>query len=177
MGRTRYKIHDASEPHFLTCTIRHWLPVFRWPEAAEAVIESWRFLGEHAGLIIYGYVIMEDHLHAIAAAPDLPGVIARFKSFTALRILEALRKRGDRTLLWLLSRRLPQRKANRQHQVWQEGSHPKQIVSHEMMRQKLDYIHNNPVRRGYVDDPADWRYSSARNYQGLSGLLDVETNW
>ncbi len=46
-----------------------------------------------------------------------------------------------------------------------------------MMRQKLDYIHYNPVRRGYVDDPVHWRYSSARNYAGLPGLLPVMMDW
>ena len=45
------------------------------------------------------------------------------------------------------------------------------------MLQKLEYIHNNPVRRGYVDDPVHWRYSSARNYAGKAGLLDVITDW
>jgi hypothetical protein len=47
----------------------------------------------------------------------------------------------------------------------------------EMMRQKIDYIHNNPVKRGYVDEAAHWRYSSARNYQGREGVLDVCRVW
>ena len=63
------------------------------------------------------------------------------------------------------------------YQVWQEGSHPKQIETDDMMWQKLEYIHNNPVVRGYVDDPLHWRYSSARNYAGLPGLIDVTTDW
>ena len=46
-----------------------------------------------------------------------------------------------------------------------------------MMRQKLDYIHQNPVKRGYVSDPTHWRYSSARNYLGEPGLVPVETDW
>jgi hypothetical protein len=46
-----------------------------------------------------------------------------------------------------------------------------------MMRQKLEYIHNNPVKRGYVDDPKHWRYSSARNYAGTPGLIEVATMW
>ena len=46
-----------------------------------------------------------------------------------------------------------------------------------MMVQKLDYMHNNPVERGYVDEPAHWRYSSARNYLGLPGLIQVITDW
>jgi hypothetical protein len=46
-----------------------------------------------------------------------------------------------------------------------------------MLLQKIEYIHNNPVRRGYVDEPKHWRYSSARNYEGKEGLLDVKTDW
>lgn len=46
-----------------------------------------------------------------------------------------------------------------------------------MMRQKIEYIHNNPVKRGYVDKPTDWRYSSARNYAGMEGLIPVTTKW
>jgi putative transposase len=68
-------------------------------------------------------------------------------------------------------------KTDRDHQLWQEGSHPQQIMSDDMMRQKIDYIHYNPVKRGFVDDPIHWRYSSARNYAGLPGLIDVATDW
>ena len=69
------------------------------------------------------------------------------------------------------------RKTDRSYQFWQEGNQPKQIAGDEMMRQKLEYIHYNPVKRGYVDDPLHWRYSSARNYAGLPTLLDVMTDW
>ena len=51
------------------------------------------------------------------------------------------------------------------------------IQNDEMMRQKLDYIHLNPVKRGFVDDPAHWRYSSARNYAGQEGVIPVTTEW
>ena len=58
-----------------------------------------------------------------------------------------------------------------------EGVHPECIQGDEMMRQKIAYIHNNPVTRGYVDEPEHWRYSSARNYAGIEGLFDVCTEW
>jgi len=45
------------------------------------------------------------------------------------------------------------------------------------MIQKVEYTHYNPVKRGYIDDPIHWRYSSARDYAGLSGLIDVTTEW
>ena len=68
-------------------------------------------------------------------------------------------------------------KGDRAYQFWQEGSHPEWIQNDEMMRQKVNYIHENPVKRGYVDLPEHWRYSSARNYLGQSGLLEVCKEW
>jgi len=68
-------------------------------------------------------------------------------------------------------------KTGQVYQVWQEGSHPVLIQSREMMLQRVEYIHNNPVRRGYVECPWYWRYSSALNYRGGVGLLDVVTQW
>ncbi len=64
-----------------------------------------------------------------------------------------------------------------QYQLWQEGTHPQQILNEEMMRQKLEYIHYNPVKRGYVDDAVHWRYSSARDYVGQEGLMSVCRVW
>jgi hypothetical protein len=68
-------------------------------------------------------------------------------------------------------------KTESEYQVWEEGSKPKQIDTDKVMDQKLDYMHNNPLKRGYVDDPVHWRYSSARNYAGLPGLIEVITDW
>ena len=73
----------------------------------------------------------------------------------------------DRNNTWLLEQLKEGKKhfkADRTYQLWQEGFHPQRIQSEEMMRQKINYIHNNPVRRGYVDDAINWVYSSARNY-------------
>ena len=68
-------------------------------------------------------------------------------------------------------------KTDRAYQFWQEDVHPQFIQNEEMMRQKIEYIHRNPVERGYVDNPEHWRYSSARNYQGMDGLIDVCKQW
>ncbi|WP_308472004.1 hypothetical protein [Methylobacter tundripaludum] len=63
------------------------------------------------------------------------------------------------------------------HQVWEEGNHPQIIESEAVMHQKLDYIHQNPVKRGYADQPEYWRYSSARNYAGQAGLIEAIRAW
>jgi len=177
MSRSRYRIFEQEYPYFLTDTVVAWLPVFSYPAYVEIVLESWRFLQRERGINIFGYVILENHLHWIAAGPDLSEHIGRFKSFTARRIIDELEKRGFITLREELRYFKQRHKSDQKHQLWQEGSHPQQIQNDEMMLQKLEYIHNNPLRRGYVDEPTHWRYSSARNYAGKEGLIEIVTDW
>lgn len=176
MGRFRYRIYDATAPYFLTCTIVQWLPLFAQPANVQILFNSLRFLQTEGRLVLYGYVVMENHCHLLAAGSALGQAVASFKSFTAARMLERMAARNSPVLDLLAFHKL-RHKRGREHQVWQEGSHPEQVQGEEMMRQKLEYMHQNPVVRGYVDDPLHWRYSSARNYAGLAGLLDVETHW
>jgi putative transposase len=177
MTRSRYRIFETEYPYFLTSTVVGWLPVFTDPSLAAIVFESWRFLQEQRGVRIFGYVLLENHLHWIASADGLEKRIGEFKSFTARRIIDAVAAAGRQALLEQLGRFKLRHKVDQQYQLWQEGSHPQQIQNPAMMRQKLEYIQFNPVRRGYVDDPLHWRYSSARYYAGLPGLLDVEKDW
>jgi REP element-mobilizing transposase RayT len=177
MGRDRYMFGEAALPHFLTCAVVGWLPVFTRPEAAQVLLDSWKFLHDRGRMSLLGYVILENHIHCIASSGDLPKEVGDFKTFTARAILGVLDRRGDRSLLAEFRARKPARRVDRTFQVWQEGSHPQEILSEDMLRQKLEYIHNNPVRRGYVDLPEHWRYSSARNYTRLGGLVPVVTDW
>jgi len=176
MGRDRYRIHDHSAPYFLTCTALEWLPLFAQPANATILLDSLTYLQDQRRLTLYGYVILEYHCHLLAAAADPGQSLASFKSFTAGQIVKRLIE-SQSPILELLAFHKARHKVDRAHQVWQEGSHPEQIQGEAMMRQKLEYIHNNPVARGYVDDPAHWRYSSARNYAGQAGLIQVMTQW
>lgn len=99
------------------------------------------------------------------------------KSFTARSLIELPERRSASDLLRQLRAHKLLDKTQSEYQVWQEGSHPQQIQSAEMMWQKLEYVHNNPIARGYVDEAVHWRYSSARNYARLPGLIDVVTDW
>ncbi len=177
MSRTRYRIFETGYPYFMTDTIVAWLPIFSHPALAKILFDSWRFLQSSRGVEIYGFVVMENHLHWIARSPDLVEQVARYKSFTARRIIDELDRLGYATLLDQLKHFKLRHKIDQRYQLWQEGSHPQQIGSDEMMLQKLEYIHNNPLRRGYVSDPTHWLYSSALNYAGKPGIIDVITNW
>jgi len=101
----------------------------------------------------------------------------RFKSYSAKRIIDHLEKHQAAGILELLALFKRPHKTESTYQVWEEGNHPQLIESEEMMRQKLDYIHQNPVKRGYVDLPEHWRYSSARDYAGQKGLIDIVQAW
>jgi len=177
MTRSRYRIFETEYAYFLTCTIVGWLPVFTRPEAVQIVFDCWDFLRRERGFRLYGYVVLENHLHLIASAPDLANAVKSFKMFTAKALIELLERHGAEMLLRQLRALKLRHKAESEYQVWQEGSHPKQVGNEEIMRQKLEYMHNNPVKRGYVDEAVHWRYSSARNYAGLPGLVDVVTAW
>ena len=177
MTRSRYRFGDSDHAYFLTCTIVGWLPVFTQPETVQIIYDSWQFLQDNQRLTLYGYVILENHLHLIASSPDLSKEIGDFKSFTARQIIDYLEANHVQTLLRMLRILKARHKADRTFQLWQEGSHPQQIQSEEIMLQKLEYIHRNPVARGYVDEPTHWRHSSARNYAGLPGLFPVMTEW
>lgn len=177
MSRSRYRFGNDHYPHFMTQTVVAWLPVFSQPELAEIVLNSLRFLQTERQIDILAWVLLENHLHWIGVGPQLGRRVGEFKSFTATSILKQLEKKGCQTLLQELSFYKLRHKVDQVHQLWQEGSHPKIIESDDVMWQKIEYIHNNPLRRGYVDDPCHWRYSSARNYAGQPGLLEVCTSW
>ena len=177
MARNRYVITEPDKPHFLTCTVMEWLPVFSRPAAVGILLDSWRYQKEHDGLLLYGYVILENHLHFIAQAERLDKCLSSFKAFIARRILQHLEEHQVEYLLARLRFSKRAHKGDREYQFWQEGSHAEMVFSEAMMRQKLDYIHANPVKRGYVDRPEQWRYSSARDYAGEVGLIGVERLW
>jgi REP element-mobilizing transposase RayT len=177
MTRTRYRIYETEYPYFLTNTIVAWLPIFSQPEFVQIILESWKHLQTQRNVKIFAYVILENHLHWIASGEDLSKHVGNFKSFTARRIIDRMHERRFETLLGELKYYKLRHKIDQAFQLWQEGSHPEQIQNDEMMWQKIEYIHNNPLRRGYVDDPTHWRYSSARNYAGMPGPIEVVTDW
>ncbi|MDD5170830.1 MAG: hypothetical protein PHN75_18590 [Syntrophales bacterium] len=177
MARSRYVITEPDKPHFLTCTVMEWLPVFSRPEAVNILLESWRHQRENDGLRLYGYVIMENHLHFIAQAERLDKCLSSFKAFTARKIIGLLEEERLEHLLTRLRFSRRASKTDRDYQFWQEGSHAERVFSEVMMREKLEYIHANPIKRGYVDRPEQWRYSSARSSAGEVGLIPIDRWW
>ena len=104
MGRSRYTITEADKPYFMTCTVVEWLPVFTRPETVNILLDCWQYQRQHAGLKLYGYVILENHLHFIAQADNLNKCVSSFKSYTARQILDHLAAQHKRAFMqnWYL---------------------------------------------------------------------------
>ena len=177
MGRSRYKVYEPTHPHFVTCTILHWLPIFTRKESVQIVIDCLKFLQEKDDLKLYAYVILENHLHMVVQSNDLQKSMQSFKQYTAKQILHMLKKENVTTILDQLAFYKKSHHKDKTYQVWEEGYQPKLMQTDAMMISKIEYIHQNPVKRGYVDEAIHWRYSSARDYEDVLGLIEVERFW
>jgi putative transposase len=174
MGRNRYTQVEGHHTYFGTCTVVGWLPLFAMPALAEIILSSFQFLHEQNRLALHAYVIMENHLHLSATASGFSDELRNFKSYTAKRIVDLLRLSQSSSHLEQMRFFKKHHKTDQTYQVWQEGSHLVAIAEDKTLRQKIEYIHFNPVRRGYVDQPEYWRYSSARDYSGQAGLIPIQ---
>ena len=140
MARTRYKIYNNDQPHFLTMTVVEWIPLFMDREIASILLKSLSFLQQERNVTIFAFVIMENHLHMVATNNCLNKTIKEFKSFTARSIIDYLQEKRSFPLLEKLRRAKLSHKTQSTYQVWQEGSHPQEIFSEKMLIQKIEYI-------------------------------------
>ncbi len=100
-----------------------------------------------------------------------------FKAHTAKEILKYLQENNAKSILDQLAFYKKAHKKNATYQLWQEGIQPKLIINNKMMIDRINYTHNNPVKRGYIDEAMHWRYCSARNYEGTKWLIDICRVW
>ncbi len=162
--RSTYKILENNLPHFITSTIINWINIFKSSEYFSIILDNFRFYQKKYEMDVIAFVIMPDHFHAICNCLDLQKAIQYIKSYSAKKILEQLNYDSEKDILKMLSSGKSKYKTRSNYQVWQEGFHPKLIRTSKMLEQKIEYIHYNPVRRGLVEKPEDWEYSSAGFY-------------
>jgi putative transposase len=173
---TGFKIHEPGYPCFITCTVVDWLPIFTNREHCDIITSSLDYCRQRKGLRIHGYVVMPTHLHAVLSADsDLVSIIRDFKSFTSRELRNLIEKRSEELFSWALRRSAELSRETNEQSFWQDGFHPETIYSREFFEQKMTYLHANPVRKGLVFKPEDWRYSSAAVYAGeVDGPLNID---
>ena len=176
----RYKFHDKEGLYFITTTVVDWVDVFTRPDYKEIIIDSLKYNQQHKGLIIHSWVLMTNHLHMIISAKEdysLSAIMRDFKKFTSKEIINTIQSIQERRRDWLLKRFKYAGKSSKRitnFKFWQDGNHPIELNTNEMIDQKLDYIHNNPVAAQIVENPEEYLYSSARDYMCIKGLLNID---
>ena len=169
----RYKVHpDETSYYYSTCTIIDWLPVFQSDSYFQVIIDSLNYCRIHKGLFLLAYVIMPTHLHLVTSNEEnttLSDIMRDFRQFTSRNIRKLLEADGRRAFLDIFHHAAEGR-PQQEFKVWSDDFHPVALKSEQWIKQKIDYIHNNPVRKGFLELPEYWKYSSARNW-----LLDDET--
>jgi len=165
MSELRKANYDAL--FFLTITVVGWIDVFSRKQYADILLKNLQFCQQHKGLEIYGYVIMTNHFHLLAAQSggNLQKTMQHFKSFTAKEILKAIETNDVESrkdwLLHMFRFHAKLRKSYDEYHFWQQDNHPTECYNREMSLQKLNYMHMNPVKAGFVGEPEHWLYSSA----------------
>ena len=163
----RYRA-DENLPYFCTITVLDWLPVLIEARYIDPIIESLRFCRQRKDLVLFAFVVMPNHIHLVAAAGEhLHPVMRDFKRFTSRTIHDRLKHDGRGTYLgWLEGATQHARRQRGELGLWQDGFHPQALYSRAVFEQKLNYLHENPVRKGLVRHSCDWWYSSASFYDG-----------
>jgi REP element-mobilizing transposase RayT len=173
--------HQPEHLYFITATIVGWKPLFAQPAYARIVLDSLTWHCHQARWLLFAYVLMPNHLHALLkprAPHTISQVLQTFGSFTAHAILHQLREEQDTDHLHFFAQRQVH-DASKRHQIWQPIQ-AKNVYSEPFLRQKLEYIHNNPVAKGWelASDRAAYPYSSAGYYElGLPSPVPVTDIW
>jgi REP element-mobilizing transposase RayT len=166
MTSERYRITDDAHVYFVTYSIVEWLPVFVSEHACRIVTDSLNFCHEKKHLRTNAFVIMPTHMHAIVfdAAFDnerLQRSLADFRKFTGRSLSDYCAGHTPKCFLETLR---ASSTADRERRFWQPSRHPEAIQTERFWTQKLDYLHENPCRKGLVTRAAFWRFSSAAYY-------------
>lgn len=168
-----WKVYSDTKYYFCTSTLTKWYPVFTRIEYYSLLIDSLKYCRRNKGLSIHAYVIMLTHLHFIISADEnqsIPSIVRDFKRYTSSEITSLLKKFNKITALTVFKETANRTGKDQEYKVWQSGYHPIGIHSERFFKQKLHYIHQNPVRKGYVTTPEDWKFSSAKNYAGYKDV-------
>ena len=176
----KYKFVDDDGMYFVTMATVGWVDLFtRW-ELKHLIIDSLRYCQKEKGLVIHAWCLMPSHLHMIVSTRQakLSDIMRDFKKFTSKELIKTIEHINESRKDWILElfgEVADHLKRVSNYKVWQDGNHPELLHSAKYTRQKLDYIHDNPVADEIVDEPEDYRYSSARDYYSKrKGYLELE---
>lgn len=178
MVSKRFRIEGSI--FYITSNIYNRINVFTRPSFIIPIIDSFNYYRYQYNCKLLGYVIMPDHIHLLIWPHDAEVVtdfMRDFKRFTSGRITRQAKVEGK--LDWVQEFEKAGNETGRaDFKVWQDSFWEQCIYTEDFLRQKLNYIHLNPVRAGIVNDAADYPYSSYRNYYlSDNHLIEIDSDW
>ncbi len=173
-----YQIHKQDAAYFLTLTAVEWADAFMRREHKQILCDSLNYCVNVKGLEIFAYVIMSSHMHMIARAKEsnLSEIIRDFKKFTSAMLIKDFRTSTESRSGWMLDLFKAggkKQKKKSSMQLWQYNNHAMEVFSPKFTLSKILYIHNNPVEAGLVRRAEDYLFSSAQDYSGQKGPVEV----
>ncbi len=170
----------SDRAYYITMTVVGWVDVFTRKNHREAVIESLKYCQKEKGLIIYAYCIMSNHIHMIVDVNEpylLKDTIRDFKKFTSKKIVQQIQCERESRREWMLKffeQEAGLSEKHKSYKFWQVGNHAIEVFTEKFVWEKINYIHQNPVKAGLVQNEFNWIYSSATNYQDMESVIEVE---
>jgi len=161
----RFMVSQDSPILYITVVTKDRLPVFRTDRMKQILCRAIDEARRSAGFLLFAYVIMIDHMHLLTSRPSTTSNVLRvLKGLTARRIIDYLKENHFVSSLSKLGHQ--ERERNYRYSLWQREKNVLPIFSEDMFKEKLNYIHQNPVRAGFVDRATEYHWSSARIWQG-----------
>lgn len=175
---TGYQIKDQEGLYYLTFQVINWIDIFTRQIYRDIIIDNLRFCQENKSLQVFAYVIMSNHVHLIVNSSEgkLSDTIRDFKKYTSRLIIKNIRYGNESRKEWMLNQfkyAASKHTRNESYQFWTHENHAIELRTPDFISEKVQYIHNNPVRAGIVKNPEDYLYSSARNYADLENVFEI----
>ena len=173
-----YKFHNPEGLYFVSFAVVGWLDVFTKSVYRDLFIESVAYCQDNKGLEIHAWCIMTNHVHLIfkSIKGEKPELLIRdLKRFTSRSIVKSIEdnpnERRKEFLLAFFKNEAKKSSNVKNYQFWRHDNRPIELWSRQVIQQKIEYIHKNPVEKELVNNPEDYIYSSARDYAGKQGLI------
>lgn len=167
---------NLNTTYFYTATILNWHSLLKSDHLKNVIIQSLNFLVSRKKIKVYGFVIMPNHIHLIwqnleRNGKEMPN--ESFLKFTGHQFKKELEQSGNLDETFLVN------KTDRIYQFWQRNPLPIEIMSREMLEQKLNYIHLNPLQEHWnlASDPNNYLYSSCSFYEQNDNKYDWLTDY
>ncbi len=176
----KYKFYNKEGVYFVSFATVYWLDIFVREVYCNTIVENLDYCRKNKGLEIFCWCIMPSHIHLIIRAKDNNPeiVLGKFKEYTSKLLTKQIAENTEESrkewLLWMFERAASKSSNVTNNQFWQHHNKPIELWTPEVTEQKVNYIHNNPVASGFVREANDWKYSSAIDYAGGKGLLEID---